>query len=308
MRKPVNDSVTVDSTNETCFVSLPGRTELSPEQLENKRLFSLYRYLLFPFLLKTTNRQAILNVLNKLEQYFCGHQPTPKLASKFLVQYANKKPSTRRLYERVVRGYMEWQRELSDTGNLSPFNTSEIRITEESLEHLLSTLKNKKSHKSLIERDSLLIELAWKTGITRRELANLRVSDIKGNSLVIESAKPYMCRTLPLSASLARRLQTYSEHRLPDSKLFNLKAPCVSGKINRIAKKAEVKFFNTGTLRHEFAVRLLEQGMPARTARRLLGHKQTSSTKAHYVTSHWPYTHFSAISRFEGATSVHKVG
>jgi site-specific recombinase XerD len=113
--------------------------------------------------------------------------------------------------------------------------------------------------------------------------ADLRITDIVGRSLVIQSSKPYESRTIPLSRAMAVRLHLYSMGKNADTRLFGLKPPCISGKINRFAGKADLKAFCLGALRHEFAVELFERGSAITSVQQLLGHKSIASTKAHSV-------------------------
>ena len=57
------------------------------------------------------------------------------------------------------------------------------------IERLFSAIENKRSHKGRIARDSLLVELALKTGLGRSELGNLEVEDVYQDFLVVRNGK-----------------------------------------------------------------------------------------------------------------------
>lgn len=50
--------------------------------------------------------------------------------------------------------------------------------TDSQVERLFSAIENKRSHKGCIVRDTLMAEVALKTGMRRSELANLEAKDI----------------------------------------------------------------------------------------------------------------------------------
>ena len=65
---------------------------------------------------------------------------------------------------------------IENNGNIGKVPGSlSCRLLENPVKLMLHTIKTKKTHKKEIERDSLLIELAWETGMTRGELAALKV-------------------------------------------------------------------------------------------------------------------------------------
>ena len=118
---------------------------------DNHSLFSVYRSHLIPDLWKTTSGRSTLSILTKLEQYLGENEPTEQLARSFLLQYSTKKPSTQRLYSRVVEKFMNWYIQL-------PENTPRLH-TQHSPKHavslLLQAIRAKKTHKSTIERDCI---------------------------------------------------------------------------------------------------------------------------------------------------------
>jgi integrase len=74
------------------------------------------------------------------------------------------------------------------------------------VESLRAQVRNKKSHKSLIERDLLLIDTAEKTGMRRADLANLAKSDIHDDFIIVRKGKrPKLLLSTLLSFELPQK-------------------------------------------------------------------------------------------------------
>jgi len=170
-----------------------------------------------------------------------------------------------------------------------PMNDFRVKVpkniphyTEDSdIEKLFGAIENKKTHKGCITRDSLLVELALKTGMRRAELANLEPRDIHSDFLMVVKGKGGKDRVIPLARSTAQRLQNFIRDMKPDEKVFKLKAPCISNKIRQFAKKAGLGDFHTHTMRHKFATDLLEKGANIRAVQELLGHENLATTQVY---------------------------
>ncbi len=66
------------------------------------------------------------------------------------------------------------------------------------IEKLLSTIRNKRSHKHSVERDLLIVELYLKTGMRRNELAGLKVRDVHRDFIMVIKGKGGKDRMIPL--------------------------------------------------------------------------------------------------------------
>ena len=77
------------------------------------------------------------------------------------------------------------------------------------IEKLLEVIPKKRSHKSCIERDQLMILLDWKSGLRRAELVNLHVKDIHRDAMIVRSGKGKKDRIVPLPPTVAARLCEY---------------------------------------------------------------------------------------------------
>lgn len=145
---------------------------------------------------------------------------------------------------------------------------------------------------SLLQR-TWFLTLAW-TGIRLSELLDLRTSDLDlaTRRLFIHESKNDLGRVVFLTPSLVQYLQTYLAWRpdAPTDHLFvyadgrQLTASAISSKCQRWATHCNITF-SPHRLRHTFATRLLNQGLPLESIRRLLGHTSISMTQ-HYANLH----------------------
>jgi integrase len=135
--------------------------------------------------------------------------------------------------------------------NLSP--KASATLSRRSLQGIIT--KNKKSHKKLAGRDTLIIELAIKTGMRRSELANLLVEDIDFEHRKIQiTGKGDKTRTIPLVKSTALKLQRFCKNKKLQDRVFGLKPACLSNQIRQTAKRGNVDLhahsFFAALLRH----------------------------------------------------------
>lgn len=125
-------------------------------------------------------------------------------------------------------------------------------------------------------------------GLRISEAASLTVKDIDSKSMVVRIVgKGNRERLTPLSLPLLEQLrELYRTHRHPHW-LFPNKdgSGCISicqvGKVFRLARREAglQEELTSHCLRHSFATRLLEQGVPAETVRMILGHSSLKTTQ-----------------------------
>src|SRR3990167_6033711 len=132
-----------------------------------------------------------------------------------------------------------------------------------------------------------VIELLLQTGIRIGELANLRISDIKKDSLHIAPFEKHEERTVPLNKRALEALNRYLELRpkVTDDHLFVTK----SGKpflirnirtaIERYFRLAEIKDAKVNDLRHTFVAHHIRHGVSLVMLSKILGHKRLSTTE-----------------------------
>ena len=249
--------------------------------LDNANLFKLYDSDLVLRLRNAKNLSDTRKMLTRFKEYLNNNPPSPELAKAFLSQFANRKPRTLYRYTQMIRVFVKWYGEPMDDFKVKVPKNMPPYTENSDIEKLFSAIQNKKTHKGCITRDSLLVELALKTGMRRSELANLEPKDIHSDFLVVMNGKGGKDRPIPLTHSTARRLQNFIRDMKSDEKVFKLKAPCISNKIRQLAKKAGLGDFHTHTMRHKFATDLLEKGANIKAVQELLGHENLATTEVY---------------------------
>jgi len=175
---------------------------------------------------------------------------------------------------------MKWYGEPIDDFKVKLPKTLPTYTEDGDIERIFEAI-DKKTHKGCIVRDSLLVELALKTGMRRSGLANLEIRDIHSDFLVVRNGKGGKDRVIPLTPVLCQRLQNFVRDRLPEEKVFSLKAPCITMKIKQFARKAGLNGFHAHSMRHKFATDLLERGVNVKVVQELLGHENLGTTQVY---------------------------
>lgn len=145
-------------------------------------------------------------------------------------------------------------------------------------------------------RDKAMLELMYATGMKVSELLNLTVYDINLESLYIRCNNGKKNeRMIPIGSHAVRYLSQYlkirSEINLNNLSLlfFNTKGEKMTRQgfwkiIKEYAKKANInKIINSYTLRHSFAVHLLQNGADISSVQELLGHNSMSTTQIYSI-------------------------
>lgn len=134
-------------------------------------------------------------------------------------------------------------------------------------------------------RDTLILELALRTGARASELLNLRHADLNAydQSVFIRGIKGSNDRELPLAPRLFERLHHYSQTADRKSELF----PIGYHRLRQVwdwYRPVPKKFHS---LRHTFAIRLYRKTKDIRLVQVALGHRNITNTMvyADYVYS-----------------------
>lgn len=146
--------------------------------MTNEELFKLYPNDLVLRLHNAKNLSDTRKVLDRFKDYLNGYPPSPELAKGFLAQYTDRKPRTLYRYVQMIRVFMKWYGEPMDDFRVKVPKTLPPYTKDSEVEKLFAAIENKRSHKGCIVRDSLLVELALKTGLRRSELGNLEVKNV----------------------------------------------------------------------------------------------------------------------------------
>jgi len=258
-----------------------GRRRLELRHKSNDELFSLYDAELVLRIRNERNLEQERQLLSKFHEYLNSYPLSPELAKGFLSLYSNRKPRTLARYAATIKSFMKWYGEPMNDFRVKIPKTLPPYTKDSEVERLLSAIGDKRSHKGCITRDTLITELALKTGLRRSELANLEAKDIHPDFLVVRNGKGGKDRVIPLVASIAQRLKNFTQGMKPEEKVFKLKAVCISNKIRQFAKKAGLDGFHAHTIRHKFATDLLERGANIKQVQELLGHENLATTEVY---------------------------
>jgi len=205
--------------------------------------------------------------------------PNAELAKSFLAQYTGRKVRTLYRYTQMIRGFMKWYGEPIDDIKIKVPKTLPDYTEEGDIEKLLAAIPNKRSRKDCIERDQLMVLLAWRSGLRRGELANLLVRDVHGDSLIVRGGKGKKDRMIPLTQDVAARLRQFIKNKEPDERVFGLSPESLGMKVKQLVVKAGLSNLHTHTLRHKFATDVLESGTNVKVLQSLLGHENLNTTE-----------------------------
>ncbi|MGD0352306.1 MAG: tyrosine-type recombinase/integrase [Dehalococcoidia bacterium] len=275
------------------------------KQMGNDELFQLYDKDLILRLRNAKNLSDTKKILVLFKDHLGDYPPSAELAKSFIYRYLDRKPRTLYRYAQMVRMFMKWYGE--------PITDFKVRVpkslppyTDNSdIDRLFQAIESKVTHKKLITRDRLLVELALKSGMRRGELASLEVRDIHGDFLVVRRGKYEKDRAIPLPPDLTARLGSYIKGKEPAEKVFNLKGPSITMKIKKFARKAGLADLHAHALRHKFATDLLEHGADIRSVQELLGHENLSTTQVYLAVTDKRLRE--AVNLLEGGRSPKKV-
>ncbi len=132
-----------------------------------------------------------------------------------------------------------------------------------------------------------IIELLLQTGIRIGELANLRLSDMQGDTLRILAQEKHEERVVPLNRAAKEALKRYLDNRPSgkEDRIFITK----SGKpflirnirtaVERYFKLAGIESAKVNDLRHTFVSHHLKHGVSLMMLSKILGHKRLSTTE-----------------------------
>jgi integrase/recombinase XerD len=258
-----------------------GKRKIRLRRKTNDELFQLYEAQL---VLRHRSQEALeeaKRVLSHFREYLGEFPPSPEIAAGFLAQFADHKTTTLYRYHSIIKTFMAWYGEPLDSKIRLP-QTIPDYVKSDDIEKLKEAMKSKKTHKRVIERNLLIIELAIKTGLRRSEIANLLVKDVNFERGYIEvhGGKGEKDRIVDLTAPLQKALAAFIKGKKPDERVFGVKSSTISGIIHWGAQKARVDI-HTHSLRHHFGQSLVDTGTDLETVRRLMGHSNLKTTQVY---------------------------
>jgi site-specific recombinase XerD len=260
------------------------RKRLENRGKTNSQLFSEY----FDIIASSKSKKwdyETRRLLNKFYEFIGEYPPSIELFTRFYQRFSSLALSTRARYYFVFSAFFNWY-----NGQKIPFKIKAPKplpqnVPDEDLEKLLEVMRGKKSHKRTLERDVMLIETAYHTGLRRFELSpNLKVNDLqlsgKYPRLLVRKGKGGKNRVVYLNNYICNRLASFTKGKPGNESVFGLAPKTVSMKIGYWAKKAGVSI-HTHSLRHKFATDILDRGGNIRAVQQLLGHESLGTTESY---------------------------
>jgi len=255
------------------------RRHLKTRQMSNDELFLKYRPELHLKIHNQINLRCDIALLDKFRDFLGDERPSPSLAREFISGYHRRSLSTQARYTATIKGFMRWYGEPIDDLKIKVPKRLPQYVENEQIEKLLSSIRDKKSHKRTVERDLLIVELYLKSGMRRNELAGLKVRDVHKDFIMVLKGKGEKDRMIPLLPDIAGRLNNYIGDKQPEESVFGLTGPSIGNKISIFARKSGLKDIHTHSLRHKYATDLLESGANLRAVQQLLGHSDLATTQ-----------------------------
>lgn len=143
------------------------------------------------------------------------------------------------------------------------------------------------------QRDRLVLELLYGTGIRLSELIGLKVADVNLYVATIKVlGKRNKERIIPLSVDNTSIIKTYNKHKQeagfdsPFLLVTDAGKPCYPMLINRIVKRylgliSKTNKKSPHVLRHTFATHMLDNGADLNAVKDLLGHASLAATQVY---------------------------
>ena len=155
-----------------------------------------------------------------------------------------------------------------------------------SQDEVIEVFENFKSS-NISDRDKLIIEMFYSTGIRREELINIKIEDIfHDQSLIKILGKRNKERLIPMLPKLSKNIRTYVKDNNMSKFLFESKkskkisVSTVYRLINKYFRLVSTKVkVSPHVLRHTFATHMLNNGADINTIKEILGHSSLSSTQ-----------------------------
>ncbi len=169
----------------------------------------------------------------------------------------------------------------------------EVPFSEMEMETILSEIPFDDDFEG--ERDKLIIELLYTTGMRRAELVNLKVQDVNFSGQVLKVlGKRNKERILPLLPATTEQIKKYlirrnelkgamdSSHLLLTKEGLKIYETLVYRTINKYFSLVSPKVKKSPhILRHTFATHLLNRGADLNSVKELLGHSSLASTQVY---------------------------
>lgn len=226
------------------------------------------------------------------------HDVTPAVIADFMLQLREKRYATTSIARKVaaLKSFFHYLR-ANGTLAVDPTDALQAPRVEKELPHTLTPeqvsrlFATVESSSDAGLRDLAMLHTIYSTGMRVTELVSLDVKDVDLTRGHVRCATQRRERLLPLSLPAQRTLASYLEgHRRlllrkpGETALFlNHHGQRLTRQgfwliIKGHARKAGIPSITPHTLRHSFALDMLERGMELRSVQELLGHANISTT------------------------------
>lgn len=159
------------------------------------------------------------------------------------------------------------------------------KVSDEEMEKLKGAMRARRTHKSTLARDILIVDTLYHTGLRRSELADLKVSDLylAGESpyLHVRYGKGSKERDVRLNSFIRKELERHTRGKDPEESVFGLAEKSITGLIYQWTRKAGTPQLHPHSFRHKFATDILERGGSLRDVQALLGHESLGTTESY---------------------------
>ncbi len=153
--------------------------------------------------------------------------------------------------------------------------------------------KANKSHKAveyIVERDKVLVEWLFNTGMRISDALLIKYRDIKMNTEEVtfivkkRSKKAPFLHTISLDKSILFEIQRFKDMFLlkPEDRLFNITRSTFDDNLAKYCKIARLPKYSAHKFRHGCAMKDLQSGLPDFVTAYRLAHSSTSVTNSTY--------------------------
>ena len=167
--------------------------------------------------------------------------------------------------------------------NLKSSSKIVIPFSEDEIMQVFENFNDSK----ISDRDKLIIEIFYSTGLRREELINIKIQDIfLKEGLIKILGKRSKERLIPILPSLSKNLKNFiinnnnSKYLFETKKSKKISVSTVYRLINKYFRLVSSKVkVSPHVLRHTFATHMLNNGADINTIKEILGHSSLSSTQ-----------------------------
>jgi hypothetical protein len=141
-----------------------GKRKLKLRNLTNDQLFDLYGNTLVLRLHNAKNLRDTRTILAHFKKHLGDNPPTGEMAKSFLARCAEKQPRTLYRYAQMIKAFMKWYGDPIDDVRIKIPKSIPKYVDDSAFQKVRDAIANKKTHKIVIPRDLLLVDLDAESG------------------------------------------------------------------------------------------------------------------------------------------------